>query len=97
MPCYSYQGIVPVVDLTSYVHPLASLIGDVIVGPGCFIAPGASLRGDFGRIVVEGDSSIQDSVAVHTNALQDTVIGRGATIAHGAIIHGSSAGTRWWA
>jgi phenylacetic acid degradation protein len=88
MPCYSYQGIVPVVDPTSYVHPLASLIGDVIVGPGCFIAPGASLRGDFGRIVVEGDSSIQDSVAVHTNALQDTVIGRGATIAHGAIIHG---------
>lgn len=88
MPCYAYQGIVPVVDPTSYVHPLASLIGDVIVGPGCFIAPGASLRGDFGRIVVEGDSSIQDSVTVHANALRDTVIGRGATIAHGAIIHG---------
>jgi hypothetical protein len=49
MPCYAYQGIVPVVDPSSYVHPLASLIGDVIVGPGCFIAPGASLRGDFGR------------------------------------------------
>src|SRR5438067_7611470 len=88
MPCYAYQGIVPVVDPTSYVHPLASLIGDVIVGPGCFIAPGASLRGDFGRIVVEGDSSIQDSVTVHASANRDTVIGRGATIAHGAIIHG---------
>lgn len=88
MPCYAYQGIVPVVDPTSYVHPLASLIGDVIVGPGCFIAPGASLRGDFGRIIVEGDSSIQDSVTVHANTLRDTVIGRGATIAHGSIIHG---------
>lgn len=92
MPCYAYQGIVPVVDPTSYVHPLASLIGDVIVGPGCFIAPGASLRGDFGRIVVEGDSSIQDSVTVHANTLRDTVIRRGATIAHGAIIHGCEIG-----
>ncbi|WP_240334380.1 phenylacetic acid degradation protein PaaY [Sphingobium estronivorans] len=80
------------VDPTSYVHPLASLIGDVIVGPGCFIAPGASLRGDFGRIVVEGDSSIQDSVTVHANQLRDTVIRRGATIAHGSIIHGCEIG-----
>jgi phenylacetic acid degradation protein len=92
MPCYAYQGIVPVVDPSSYVHPLASLIGDVIVGPACFIAPGASLRGDFGRIIVEGDSSIQDSVTVHASANRDTIIGRGATIAHGAIIHGCEIG-----
>lgn len=92
MPCYAYEGIVPVVDPTSYVHPLASLIGDVIVGPGCFIAPGASLRGDFGRIVVEGGSSIQDSVTVHANQLRDTVIRRGATIAHGCVIHGCEIG-----
>lgn len=92
MPAYAYQGIVPVVDPTSYVHPLASLIGDVIVGPGCFIAPGASLRGDFGRIIVEGDSSIQDSVTVHANQLRDTIIRRGATIAHGSIIHGCEIG-----
>ncbi|MDE2596790.1 MAG: phenylacetic acid degradation protein PaaY [Sphingomonadales bacterium] len=92
MPCYAYQGIIPVVDPSSFVHPLASLIGDVIVGPGCFIAPGASLRGDFGRIVVEGDSSIQDNVTVHAGADRDTVIHRGATIAHGAIIHGCEIG-----
>lgn len=92
MACYAYQGIVPVVDPTSYVHPLASLIGDVIVGPGCFIAAGASLRGDFGRIVVEGDSSIQDSVTVHAGADRDTVIRRGATIAHGCVIHGCEIG-----
>ena len=92
MPAYAYQGITPVVDPSSYVHPLASLIGDVIVGPGCFIAPGASLRGDFGRIVVEGDSSIQDNVSVHANQLRDTIIKRGATIAHGSIIHGCEIG-----
>lgn len=92
MPCYAYQGVVPVIDPTSYVHPLASLIGDVIVGPGCYIAPHASLRGDFGRIVVEGDSSIQDSVTVHANQVRDTVIRRGATIAHGCVIHGCEIG-----
>ena len=88
MPAYAFEGLVPVVDPTTYVHPLASLIGDVILGPGCYIGPGASLRGDFGRIVVEGDTSIQDSCTVHASADRDTVIGRGATIGHGAIIHG---------
>ncbi|MGH7027285.1 hypothetical protein [Brevundimonas sp.] len=88
MPTYAFEGLVPVVDPTSYVHPLASLIGDVILGPGCYIGPGASLRGDFGRIVVEGDSSIQDSCTVHASADRDTVIRRGATIGHGAIVHG---------
>lgn len=88
MPCYAFEGLHPVVDPTSYVHPLASLIGDVIVGPGCYIGPGASLRGDFGRIIVEGDTSVQDSCTVHASSNRDTVIGRGATIGHGAIIHG---------
>lgn len=92
MPAYSFQGLIPVVDPTSYVHPLASLIGDVIVGPRCFIAPGASLRGDFGRIIVEGDSSIQDSCTIHTSSGHDTVIGRGTTIGHGAVVHGCSIG-----
>lgn len=92
MPCYAYQGITPVVDPTSYVHPLASIIGDVIVGPGCFIAPGASLRGDFGRIIVEGDTSIQDSVTVHASSDRDTIIRRGATIGHGSVIHGCEIG-----
>lgn len=88
MPAYAFEGLVPVVDPTSYIHPLASLIGDVLVGPGCYIGPGASLRGDFGRIIVEGDSSVQDSCTVHASADRDTVIGRGATIGHGAIVHG---------
>jgi len=92
MPTYAFQEIIPVLDPTSYVHPLASLIGDVIVGPGCFIAPGASLRGDFGRIIVEGDSSIQDNSTIHTSSGNDTVIGRGATIGHGAVVHGCTIG-----
>jgi len=92
MPYYEFQGIRPVVHPDSYVHPLACLIGDVIVGPGCYLAPGAVLRGDFGRIVVEGDSSIQDCSTLHTSSGHDLRVGRGATIAHGAVLHGCEIG-----
>tara|TARA_B100000378_G_scaffold277528_1_gene278058 strand:+ start:17122 stop:17727 length:606 start_codon:yes stop_codon:yes gene_type:complete len=92
LPCYEFQGVRPVVDAATYIHPLASLIGDVIVGPGCYIGPGASLRADFGRIVVERDASIQDNATIHVSTQQDTVIKRGATIAHGAVVHGCEVG-----
>jgi phenylacetic acid degradation protein len=80
------------VDPSSFLHPTASLIGDVQVGPGCYIGAGASLRGDFGRIVVEGDSSVQDNCTLHTGAGSDCIIGRGATVGHGSIVHGARIG-----
>jgi phenylacetic acid degradation protein len=92
MPCYSFEGIRPVVHPTSFLHPTASLIGDVQVGPGCYIGAGASLRGDFGRIIVEGDASIQDNCTLHTGAGSDCIIARGATIGHGSIVHGAMIG-----
>lgn len=92
MPCYAFEGIRPVVHQTSFLHPTASLIGDVIVGPGCYIGAGASLRGDFGRIVVEGDSSVQENCTLHTGAGTDCIIERGATVGHGAIVHGARVG-----
>ena len=92
MPCYSFEGIRPVVHPTSFLHPTASLIGDVIVGPGCYIGAGASLRGDFGRIIVEGDTSIQDNCTLHTGSGSDCVIKRGATVGHGAVVHGATIG-----
>jgi phenylacetic acid degradation protein len=88
MSSYSIDGIVPVVDPSSYVHPLASLIGDVIIGPGCYIGPFASLRGDFGRIVLDSGCNIQDSCTVHTGLGTDTLIGRDGHVGHGAILHG---------
>lgn len=92
MPVYAFEGIVPVVDPTTFLHPTAVLIGDVIIGPRCYIGPGASLRGDFGRIVVEGDSSVQDNCTLHSSAGSDCVVGRGATVGHGSILHGCRVG-----
>lgn len=92
MPCYAFKGIVPVVDRAAFVHPLASLIGDVIVGAHGYVGPGASLRGDLGRVTVEPYCSVQDCAVVHVSSGHDTLIRRGATIAHGAVIHGCEIG-----
>jgi len=92
VPVYAFEGIVPVVDPTTYLHPTAVLIGDVTIGPRCYIGPHASLRGDFGRITIEGDTSIQDSCTLHTGAGSDCIVKRGATIGHGAILHGCTVG-----
>lgn len=61
MPIYQIDGLTPVVPEESYVHPTAVLIGDVILGKGVYVGPNASLRGDFGRIVVKDGANIQDN------------------------------------
>jgi len=88
MPCYEIDGVVPVVDPTAYVHPTAVLIGDVIVGPRCYVAPGASLRGDFGRIVLQEGANLQDTCVMHGFPSSDTVVEADGHIGHGAVLHG---------
>ena len=92
MPFYEINGLVPVVDPTAFVHPTAILTGDVIVGPRCYVGPAASLRGDFGRIVVEEGANIQDTCMLHGFPGKDTVVGAGSTIGHGAVLHGCVVG-----
>lgn len=89
---YAIDGITPVVDPTAYVHPSAVLIGDVIVGARAYIGPGASLRGDFGRIVVQEGANIQDTCMLHGFPGKDTVVGAESTIGHGAVLHGCVVG-----
>ncbi|MET0517299.1 MAG: phenylacetic acid degradation protein PaaY [Burkholderiaceae bacterium] len=88
MPCYSIDGVVPVVHPSSHVHPTAVLIGDVIVGPGCYIGPCASLRADFGRIVLHEGVNVQDNCTVHGFPDSDTIVERMGHIGHGAVLHG---------
>lgn len=85
---YSFEGITPVIAPTSFVHPTAVLIGDVIVGPSCYIGPGASLRGDFGRIVIGAGCNAQDNVIIHVFPGGDCVIEDWGHIGHGAVLHG---------
>jgi phenylacetic acid degradation protein len=87
MPCYAIEGVIPVIDPTAYVHPTAVLIGDVIVGPSCYVGPNACLRGDFGRIVLETGSNLQDTCVVHGFPDHDTVVEENGHIGHGAVLH----------
>ena len=89
---YAIDGITPVVDPSAFVHPSAVLIGDVIVAARAYIGPSASLRGDFGRIVVEEGANIQDSCLLHGFPGKDTVVGAESTIGHGAVLHGCVVG-----
>jgi len=85
---YAIDGITPVVDPSAFVHPSAVLIGDVIVAARAYVGPFASLRGDFGRIVVEEGANIQDHCMLHGFPGKDTVAGMECTVGHGAILHG---------
>ena len=85
---YAIDGIVPVVDPTAFVHPTAVLIGDVIVGPGCYVGPCASLRGDFGRLILERGANLQDTCVMHGFPGTDTIVGEDGHIGHGAVLHG---------
>jgi phenylacetic acid degradation protein len=85
---WAINGVTPVIDPTAFVHPSAVLIGDVIIGAGCYIGPLASLRGDFGRLEVRTGANIQDSCVMHGFPGTDTIVEEDGHIGHGAILHG---------
>src|SRR5438477_11444924 len=87
MPLYQLGSKKPKVHPTSMVAPNASIIGDVVIGAHTSIWPGAVLRGDYGRIRVGVNCSVQDNVVVHCSSQNPGVIGNGVTVAHSAIIH----------
>lgn len=88
MSVYSLDGITPVVDPSAFVHETAVLIGDVIIAADCYIGPGASLRGDFGRIEVRKGANVQDNCVMHSFPDATCLIEENGHIGHGAVLHG---------
>jgi len=93
MPVYRLEGITPVVHPDAFVHEAAVLIGDVFIGADCYIGPHASLRGDFGRIIVEQGANVQDTCVMHSFPGKDCIVERNGHIGHGAVLHGCRIGT----
>lgn len=89
---YEFEGLIPVVDVTAFVHPTAILIGDVIVGAGCYVGASAVLRGDFGRLLMQQGSNLQDTCVMHGFPECDTVIEQDGHVGHGAVLHGCRVG-----
>lgn len=88
MPIYSLNGVTPVVEPGAFVHPDAILIGDVFVMSGAFVAPMATMRGDFGRLILGKGSNLQEHCCMHGFPGTDTVVEDNGHIGHGSILHG---------
>ena len=89
---YEFNGYKPVIASSSFVHKEATIIGNVIIGKNVYIGPGASLRGDWGQIIVKDGCNIQDNCIVHIFPGKNVVLEENAHIGHGAIIHGANIG-----
>lgn len=89
---YAFQGYTPVVHQSSFVHPLAAVTGNVIIGKNCYIGPGAAIRGDWGQIILEDGVNVQENCTVHMFPGKSITLKESAHVGHGAIIHGANLG-----
>ena len=92
MAIYSFNGFIPVIKPSSFVHPQASVIGDVIIGENVYIGPGAAIRGDWGTIIIEDGCNVQENCVIHMFPGTTVHLKKGAHVGHGAIIHGGTIG-----
>ena len=89
---YSFNEFIPVIHESSFIHPLAAVTGNVIIGKDCYIGPGAALRGDWGKIIIEDGCNVQENCIIHMFPGVTVLLKPGAHIGHGAIIHGATIG-----
>ena len=87
-----FEGFIPVVHESAFVHPQAAVTGNVIIGKDCYIGPGAALRGDWGGIVLEDGCNVQENCTIHMFPGITVVLEAGAHIGHGAVVHGARIG-----
>jgi len=89
---YSFKGHIPVIHESSFIHPLAAVTGNVIIGKNCYIGPGAAIRGDWGEIILKDGVNVQENCTVHMFPGKSIVLKESAHVGHGAIIHGANLG-----
>ncbi len=88
MALYALGDVSPSVHPDAFVHPEATIIGNVVVGPGVTVWPQAVLRGDQSRIVVGARTSVQDGAVLHCTRDLETLVGEDCTIGHLAHLEG---------
>lgn len=89
---YEFNNYKPVIHESSFIHPLAAITGNVIIGKNCYIGPGAALRGDWGKIIIEDGCNVQENCIIHMFPGVTVLLKEASHIGHGAIIHGSTIG-----
>jgi phenylacetic acid degradation protein len=89
---YQYKNFIPVIHESSFIHPQSAITGNVIIGKNVYIGPGAALRGDFGKIIIEDGCNVQENCTVHMFPGVTVLLKQNAHIGHGAVIHGATIG-----
>jgi carbonic anhydrase/acetyltransferase-like protein (isoleucine patch superfamily) len=89
---FEFDGYIPVVDPSAFIHPNATVTGNVIIGKDVYIGPGAAIRGDWGQIVIKDGCNVQENCTIHMFPGVTVVLHEGAHVGHGAIIHGATLG-----
>jgi len=89
---YEFEGNKPSIGEGSYIHPQATIIGNVTLGKGCYVGAGARIRGDWGRIVIGSESNIQENCVIHVGVGESAQLGVRSHIGHGAILHSTTLG-----
>ena len=89
---YQFKNFIPVIHASSFIHPLAAVTGNVIIGKNVYVGPGAAIRGDFGKIIIEDGCNVQENCTIHTFPGAMVLLKENAHIGHGAVIHGATIG-----
>lgn len=89
---YEFEGYRPVINETAFIHPNATVTGNVIIGRNVYVGPGAAIRGDWGQIIIEDGCNIQENCIIHLFPGATVTLQEGAHMGHGSIVHGSDIG-----
>ena len=89
---FAFDGFRPVVHESAFIHPNATVTGNVIIGRDVYVGPGAAIRGDWGGVVIEDGCNVQENCVVHMFPGVTVVLEESAHIGHGAIVHGARIG-----
>ena len=89
---FEFNGYKPVIDKTAFIHPNATVTGNVTIGKDVYIGPGAAIRGDWGQIIIEDGCNVQENCTIHMFPGATVLLKQGAHVGHGAIIHGATLG-----
>jgi phenylacetic acid degradation protein len=89
---YEFNGIKPIIHESSFIHPQAAVTGNIVIGRNVYIGPGAAIRGDWGKIIIEDGCNVQENCTIHMFPGVTVLLKESSHIGHGAIIHGATIG-----
>lgn len=89
---FEFKGFIPVIHESAFVHPQATVTGNVTIGKDVYIGPSAAIRGDWGEIIIKDGCNVQENCTIHMFPGTTVILEENAHIGHGAIIHGAHIG-----